>query len=404
MKTFHFFKHLNSFLLTISLFALLASYAQAQQRSLVDIQNRINGNIVDIIVSGEKAKGIICGSAYDGIYVLTVRHAFNTASQVGSNDIQKMYDALSNPAINSKTIKVKLNNVGWISSKENKCHFWTSKIQHKYYDFAILKIKTSYSGWRTDCLASTVSPNDRIRFLNDNRVPETGDISKLNTNNRYNIKVHLISTGSATSNGASGGPVWTPNGVIGILLNTDRGQKEVLPISSIKDILIDQDFGGCFQLKNTPYRGNNVRGKYLTQSSRETLLGKFNFSSRGGINREWKVVDPNTGVVCIVKAKESLECTNVEINKECSTLKVTYNCYKEGSRYSCQGPESSPINEKKEGILVAKLKYENGFIRVIDPQASVKHPLNQTECHKDVLYMYQKGKYSLIEVELEFEN
>lgn len=148
----------------------------------------------------------------------------------------------------------------------------------------------------------------------------------------------------------------------------------------------------CDILVNQPppdATGTTSRNREITPAFIKELEGKFRFGNTPPSSRSWR---PGN---CTVWATESVVCQSVEVNNDCTRLKVTFKCVKSGSSYDCGGGRSNPIDEIKIGVLSASLSYQNGVVKVLNPKVSINHPVGETDCDNDVLGMYQ-GRFAEI--------
>lgn len=248
-------------LANLSFLFLFHLNSNAQIGSIGEMQGWLNKNIVEIQVKdGNSGTGFICGKFNGGVYVLTARHVLGE------------YETLNNKYVNNLQITVYIPGKGGISN--TSCYYFANS--HQYYDVAVLKVFQSNISWEKNCIDPSANASDKVRFIyNESRkIVNHGDISSLNFYDQ-NLTKHFINSGSSVSNSASGSQIFTKDGIIGMLLETDKSEKDVLPIHSIRDIIKQDGYGDCFQLNNARKTRHKIKTgkKFLIEF--DNVLGAF---------------------------------------------------------------------------------------------------------------------------------
>lgn len=217
-------------LILSAFFCSLFTSSIAQVSTLEEMRNKLHNNIVEVDVEGERSIGLICGEFNGGLYVLTVRHVFG-----------KDFNNLSNQGIARKRITIPS-----LRGASASCSYFS---QFEDYDFAILKVTTSINTWYRFGLGTPPKVENDIQFVifDNGRKIEKGYVSSVSATDINGTPKYFINSNGPVSNGVSGAPVFTKEGVIGILTSTDQSEKEVLPISDVIRILENEEKRHLFQ-------------------------------------------------------------------------------------------------------------------------------------------------------------
>jgi hypothetical protein len=343
----------------VFLFLIIASINLSAQR-IGEIRNLIDPNVVLVKVNGNPGVGIICGSFNGGRYILTAGHLFNSGD--------KKYYQLSKSERQGKKVEVSTKGSSW---KTATCSYLSTNSQ---YDFAILAINSSVN-WK--------------KRISHPGIPRLGDLVEFfeNEGNRLRLRDGKISNQTSRSSkyyfnadaifdGASGSPVYTKQGVIGILLGTKSSKKEVLPINHMVDLLKqDRTTPNFIQLQKKNLECN-AQTSYLLNTKKDK-------GQQVGIERKLDLLDPMGGEYCLELFIDT-RCSRIATNRSCSyTVKLM-----EGNHTVIESWKSDPgppyVVWETYRMKINDRNYDNLFLRIKDPNNCYQ---SKTKEHPNIPYI-----------------